>query len=238
MKFLIPMVFLLLTHCEQLFTNRYPNPPPVPNPNTLLYPNNPNNPNSPHNPNAPTAQTNQSTLIVREGPWGVIKCGSSDPNEMKRFQEAVRKFLSTKIDPSSLGVFSCISQSPGGVFVRGSVVLPEEQAFDLQSREQFIYIRPSGSTSYMEIHFEPATGTTPTPISLTLSYGQVNGQVINLTFEDHAGEISLDGHVKNRIFSGVLKFNNFHTWDGKSPGYSDILGAFSIPICQLMPCKT
>jgi len=183
----------------------------------------------------PNPQAPQTPTISSSG-TGVIKCRYS--SQVDSFNKRLKAFLSTTINPNQIGWHSCTKDSPGGVFFKGQVktnnpILPNGD-------NQGLIV--DAENSFLNLYFETSTPnkSNVAPIALSYTYGSIQGKQALLTFEDHKGDVHLDGQFVNRndgkfLFTGVFRFVNHQTWDGKV-GYKGELGDFAIEACKFFQC--
>ena len=222
MRFLIIPASLFLFSCQGLL-------PPI-------WPGNNIPPINISGPTPPSLPTSPISLAPTTG-IGVIKCQHA--NQTDSFNKNLRALLSTNINPQEIvGNHACTKERPGGVFFRGQVIT--SKPFEPNGFNQDLIIEPENS--YIEFHFETFSPNTRNiaPIVLKYTYGTVQEQQVFLTFEDNKGEIHLDGQITHKngqtLLTGIVRFKNYQTWEGKSPGYSGVLGDFAIKACDFFKC--
>ena len=191
--------------------------------------------------NQPPIPTNTSPENAENNPvfqqipkWGVVKCHEEQYN---LFNKELKKFLSATINPQTVQAVNCTDRTDikGGMFIKGSVTFEGGAVFDPSSNTQYLDVANSSS---IEIHIVGIDNRLIKAFKMkALPYGSlVEGNLITLALHDDEGKVFLEGSVENKLFTGVLKYENNTTYQGRS-GFSGSIGRFSIYACELLQCK-
>ena len=183
----------------------------------------------------PPSSGSQTPGQVKE--WGVIKCRE---DQLETFNIALRKFLSSTINPSTISTVNCSKRTDlkGGIWIKGKVYFENNAVFDPHSSSQNLNVSTS---SHLEIHIKGTDGKQIPTITMRAEpyAGTVRGQYATLVFSNQRGQATLDGTIENGILSGTFGYENFTTWQGGSRGYKGQMGVFSIYPCGgLFTCQT
>ncbi|MGI9549491.1 MAG: hypothetical protein ACR2M7_05935 [Bdellovibrionales bacterium] len=221
MRFLFIFLCFFLAACGQLFSPSFPDQSgstsrgnlPSPGVTNTTIP-------------APTS-TNQKV--------GVVKCKSFF--HTSAFNQNLRSFLSSTVNPQEVGDHSCTKKSSGGVFFSGK--MQTDKPIDKTVNQDIIMIPES---SYVVFYFETNTANKPNvaPITFNYTYGSVDGTAAVLTFENLQGAVDLNGQLITRsdgkfLFTGTIQFKNYKSWNGNQ-GSSGNLGEFAIEACNFFQC--
>lgn len=160
----------------------------------------------------------------------------TDPYYQQGFQEAVVGLLSTDIRPEYIGYVSANGQNGSGVFFGGRVRLTSGSL-----TTGFGGVIASDSSIVIQVRdYAPQFQNVPPlpAIELKTAQGQISGNDVQIVFWDAYGAIEMRGQIDSArgVFTGVIKYDNNITYDGRQPGAAGNLGNFSIPICSFFAC--
>jgi hypothetical protein len=119
----------------------------------------------------------------------------------------------------------------------------------------FLYQNADASGAQLQLDFvlscvgRNADGSTYNDIQVNIGDGlpgyyqttsSASGNLVSVSFQDDYGSITLQGQLAGTQFSGQISYsNNFYiTPSGteQSPGFSDVLGSFTVSTCSLFRC--
>ncbi|MBC6415392.1 MAG: hypothetical protein GDA46_03265 [Bdellovibrionales bacterium] len=226
-------------------------PPATPGSNIPVISN-----SSPHNilsesNKIPSDSNLDKTILPEDRQWGVIICSDEEPWNTSAFNNSIREFLSTSVDPISISSFyircsysETYKNWKGGFFIKGKIHFSGQRFNPRASNLQGL--KPD-SNSYIELHITTHLGRqliTPLKMIIVPLKSSITPSNITLVFKDQKGEISLSGSVKfnekikDFVLSGDLNFTNFTDWRGSKTTKSGFLGWFNIPLCSFLECSS
>ena len=149
-----------------------------------------------------------------------------------QFQSRLQSFVSVSLEPGDLGPVSGWDGSGSDVEVQMQARFTQQGQFIAQDSflEITIYDSFVGQT-------DSSTGEPIEPYVVSLeqasqgSYNSTTGQY-QITYQDEYGSVLVEGSVQGSEFVGVVKFQNFVSWNGAS-GQSGVLGTIRVPSCSI-----
>jgi hypothetical protein len=106
-----------------------------------------------------------------------------------------------------------------------SAVVPGTARMQLVIRDR-IQNRP---TEPIQISFDGSFG------DITV-YGEIEDDVVDVTFVDEYGAIWINGQIQGNTFNGTLNYINNHSFSSYTPASSQGVLRFSVPTCQVFNC--
>lgn len=138
-------------------------------------------------------------------------------------QENARILVSASMDPQELGTIQSIEVS-GNIAVQSGGTISNDSAFQILIRDSY-----AGQTT--------SEGTVIEPVIIRISNatGTAYNGVVNVTFSDSFGTITVTGNwVTGGNFTGNISFRNSKGgYNGKLTG---TLGSFSLATCSFFRC--
>ncbi len=186
------------------------------------YTTQPTNPNGTVNPN-PNQQPNLNNGT------GYNNIGSQwvylQALDYNSFLISLKGLVSASMDPSGLGSIS----NYGDVALIGYIDMNQQYS-----------INAANSRFRLEIWDDYAQSGSASAIALSfnsLSNYSVNGNQINLVFQDAYGQIFINGQLGGGDFYGTVSFKNSKSFDGSTTMASGTLGTFKVPYCGFFRCQ-
>ena len=166
-----------------------------------------------------------------KGDIGVLEC-QNQQKEGAHFNQKLKEFLSTTEDIGRMDwAVRCSNQRPdlkGGAFIKGNVTFTGGKRYKPSARRLEV-----SSNSHLELHLIDIYGKNIKSVSMDAEpYQPIEGDHIDLTFQDQHGKLNMRGRVEGEVFSGVLYFENI----GRGGGHSGRIGFFRILACNFLSC--
>lgn len=154
------------------------------------------------------------------------------------FSNSVRKFLSTELSPQDVGYVNPLGSDDTGFFFAGHMIT--SIPVDTNSFSQNLMIQ-ANSELYMQIHHKFQNGTSTMmalmgPSTGATVSGNIQGTRANITLNDSAGSVRLNGTISRNYFYGTFTYSNTKRYDG-GPGSSGTVGNFMVPTCEFFQCR-
>lgn len=185
-----------------------------------------NQPNGTYPPNTqnPTQQPGGGSTAP-----GMYNIGSQwvflQSTDYNSFLNSVKGLVSASMDPSGLGSLS----NYGDVALIGYIDMNQQYS-----------INSANCRFRMEIWDDYARSGSASAIAFSfnsLSNYSVNGNQINLVFQDAYGQLFITGQIGSGEFYGTVSFKNYKSFDGSTNMASGTLGTFKVPYCGFFRCQ-
>jgi hypothetical protein len=172
--------------------------------------------------------------INNTGYWGDVTGAPANLNQTQ-FEAQWKGLMAATMNPNQIGTISSFAGTKQGVHIQGGIRYNGAaiSAADLATAQIRIAV------------WDSLAGTTDGsgkiipeyPIHMIGAQGSVVGGVVQLTFADAYGTITLGGYITGGLLQGTLSFQNFTNPTGGALPNSGPLGAFTINVCDFFICN-